>query len=132
MKYFEPEAPLQPFSFKYGSQPSVSLLKTWKVERISKEMDEYHIQHELIYTDPKTCLKIYCILTEYKDYPAVEWVLSFENKNTGDNESPILEDVLPADFAFTSDESGIFTLYHADGSHTVITDFQPLETKMAL
>jgi alpha-galactosidase len=130
MKYFEPEASLQPFSFKYGDQYSADLLKTWKVERISKELDEYRIQHELIYTDPKTCLKVYCILTEYRDYPAVEWVLFFEN--TGDSESLILEDVQPADFAFTSDGSGAFTLYHADGSHSVITDFQPLETEMAL
>ncbi len=69
-------------------------------------------------------------MTEYKDYPAVEWILFFEN--TGKNESPILEDVLPADFTIKSDESGIFTLHHADGSHAIITDFQPIETKMAL
>ena len=91
IKYFEPESSLQLFSFKYGNRSSVSLLETWKVERISKELDEHRTQHELIYNDPKTYLKVYCILTEYKDYPAVEWVLFFEN--TGDNESLILEDV---------------------------------------
>lgn len=130
MKHFELESSLQLFSFMYGGKCSTELLETWNVERISKEIYEYSIQHELIYADPKTCLKVYCILTEYKDYPAVEWVLYFENM--GENESLILEDILPADLTFTSDESGIFTLHHAHGSHAVITDFQPFEIKMAL
>lgn len=130
IKYFRPESLVQPFSFKYGDKFSTEFIKTWKTECISKEIDDYYTQHEIIYTDPKTCLKAHCILTEYKDYPAVEWVLLFEN--AGDNESLILEEVYPADLAFTSDESGVFKLYHAEGSHSAITDFQPYETKMAL
>jgi len=129
MKYLGPEAQLQPFSFEYGDKYSKELIKTWEVGHISKDLDDFRIQHEYIYTDPKTCLKIHCILTEYKDYPAVEWVLFFEN--AGDSESHILQDVLPADFVFTSDRPGIFTLYHADGSRAIITDFQPLKTELA-
>ena len=59
MRHFESEASLQPFSFEYGSKASREFLKTWEIESISKELDEYLVQHEFIYTDPEKCLKIH-------------------------------------------------------------------------
>jgi alpha-galactosidase len=126
--YLQQEASVLPFSFKYDGQPSANLLKKWKIERDSNKLDECRTQHTLTYTDSKTGLKVRCVAIEYKDYPAVEWVLFFEN--TGSQESPILGDIQAANVTFTNEEPGDFVLYHADGSRAVVTDFQPLKTEL--
>jgi len=128
MEHFVKEESVPPFSFKYGGHSSADSLKKWKTERVSKELDESRTQHTLTYTDSKTGLEVRYVAIEYKDYPAVEWVLFFENK--GSQESQILEDVQAANVTFTSKVPGNFVLYHADGSRAVITDFQPLETEL--
>ena len=38
---FGSEVSALPFSFEYGGQSSADLLKTWKVERIFNELDEF-------------------------------------------------------------------------------------------
>jgi hypothetical protein len=45
----------------------------------------------LVYTDPKTGLVVRALCTRYKDFPAVEWVLRFENPSRA--LSPIIEDI---------------------------------------
>jgi alpha-galactosidase len=125
---FGEEASVMPFSFMYAGQSSAGLLRTWKAERSSKELDESRMQHTLKYTDSQTGLEVRCIVTEYNDYPAVEWVLFFENK--GKRASPILENVQAANINFASQELGDFILYHADGSSAVVTDFQPHQTNL--
>ncbi len=125
---FGPEVSVPPFSFVYGGHASATLLKAWQMERDSQELDEFRMQQTLTFTDSKTGLEVRCIATEYKDYPAVEWVLFFENK--GSQETPILEAVQAGNFTLTSQVPGRFVLYHADGSHAVLTDFQPHEIEL--
>ena len=128
MENFVEQASVPPFSFMYGGHPSDDLLKRWKTERTSKELDESRAQHTLKYTDSKTGLEVRCVAIEYNDYPAVEWVLFFENKSKQEN--PILENVQAANVTFTSKDAGGFVLYHADGSSAMATDFRPHETNL--
>src|SRR5882762_1327407 len=73
-------------------------------------------------------MEVTCQATEYTDFPAVEWVLYFENKGLVD--TPILEQVNAADLTISRGSSGEFTLYHADGCDALITDFQPRQTQL--
>src|SRR3989442_1511653 len=57
------QAPVPPFSFMYDGQQlfhgygglsiPVDQLKTWKIERSTKDLDDYRTQQTLIYTEPK-------------------------------------------------------------------------------
>ena len=53
--------------------------------------------HTVKYADPASGLELVAEICEYKDFPAIEWVLHF--KNTGKVDTPILENVQALDFA---------------------------------
>ena len=67
--------PQLPFSFIYDGKKSEELLAAWPKKTTTKKLDECRTQHTLVWTDPKTGLKIRCTAVEYADLPAVEWVL---------------------------------------------------------
>jgi len=129
---FGSEASVLPFSFQYGGQSSDGLLKAWKTERVSNELDESRTQHTLTYADSKTGLEVRCVIVEYNDFPTVEWTLYF--KNTGASDTPIVSDIQALDINIaphSSDEGGsAFLLHHNVGSICKPNDYQPLETKL--
>src|SRR5947209_555585 len=88
-----------PFSFRYDGKASTALLPTWQVRHATAQAPQ-STRRTLIYTDSQTGLEVRCVATEYADFPAVEWGVTFRNKGTQD--SPILEAVRAADFALTS------------------------------
>jgi alpha-galactosidase len=117
-----------PFSFIYGGRHSAELLPTWQKQTSSQEMDSGKKRHELVFTDPASGLRVTCIVTEYSDFPAVEWVVLF--KNTGQADTPILSNVLPLNTEITNSASGApFGLRYALGSHERSDDFRPFETR---
>ena len=79
------------FSFTYGGRQSPQLLKTWKVERTWKKLDDARAQRTIVYTDPATGLIVRCAAIEYHSFPTVEWTLHF--KNSGVTATPILENI---------------------------------------
>jgi alpha-galactosidase len=87
-QHFDAKAPALPFAFTYGDRPSSALLPTWKLERSSRKRLAGAVKRTLACTDPATGLRVSCELTEYSGFPAVDWVLRFEN--TGAQDSPIL------------------------------------------
>ena len=91
----EPKNTAVPFSFTYDGKSSAGLLKTWKCKRASRQLDTQRTEHTLIYTDPRTGLKVRCVAIAYADYPAAEWVVYFENK--GGKDTPILANVRALD-----------------------------------
>ncbi len=113
-----------PYSFVCGGRPSGEVLAAWTTERSKRELDSQREQYTLVHTDPRTGLVVRCEATVYRDFPAVEWVLSFEN--TGLADTPILEDLQALHTVLgTQDDVGPCTLHYAEGSHAQITDFQP-------
>ena len=82
--------PVTPFSFRYDGVLSSAVLKDWKRAAETKETPA-RIVHEVTWTDPKTALRVRATVTAFKRYPAVEWVLEFENSGTAD--TPLLTDV---------------------------------------
>jgi alpha-galactosidase len=119
------------FSFTYDGRPSAELLKTWKLERATRQLDDMRTERTLTYTDPKTGLVLRCVSVEYKDFPTVEWTFYF--KNAGDKDTPILSEIQALDIqveraAAPSSEQTEFRLHHQLGSLASPTDYRPFET----
>ena len=125
---FEPGAAAPPFSFRYGDQPVTGELKTWQSGSEVRKLDDSRTERTLTYADSKTGLEVRCVVTEYSDYPAVEWTVFFKNKGSGT--TPIISDVQAADILLSSSAPGDFVVFHADGSRADPTDFHPRETKL--
>lgn len=113
----------RPFSFIYGGRPSAEFLGGWNVAVRTRTLDTHRIERTLTYTDPATKLEVRCVVVEYLNYPAVEWVLYC--KNNGSADTPILESILPLNTTLSNAIPGQPTVYYADGSHVLVTDFQP-------
>ncbi|MCC7360965.1 MAG: alpha-galactosidase [Anaerolineales bacterium] len=115
-----------PFSFVYDGQPSAAQLPRWQQTAGAPEAGEKLTHQTFTYKDPASGLLVRADVTVYADYPAVEWVLYFEN--TGAVAAPILENVqaLDADLGLpglADAASQSFVLHYANGSQALATDF---------
>jgi alpha-galactosidase len=79
-----------PFSFRYGGASSTALLKSWPRTADARD-NPTRIHHDVTWTDPKTKLRVRASVAAFKRYPAVEWLLEFEN--LGQQDTPLLADV---------------------------------------
>jgi len=80
----------RPFSFRYGGAASSTFLTRWKRAAKTSETPT-RIIYQVSWTDPNTSLRVDATATAFKRYPAVEWVLEFQNLGTQD--TPLLEQV---------------------------------------
>lgn len=124
-----------PISFVYGGRPSRELLPTWNVTSDSKDESDRKL-HTVKYSDPATGLELVAEICEYKDFPAIEWVLHF--KNTAKADTPILEDVQALDFALDVQPGyGEVALHRVLGlagscATASISDFAPVDEVLPL
>ena len=117
-----------PFRFTYDAKSSADLLKSWKLERTSRQLDEQRTERTSTWSDPQTGMQVRCVSVEYADFPNVEWTLYF--KNTSASDSPILSDVLALDTRFDRGNGGEFLLHHHKGTFVRADDFEPLTTSL--
>ena len=117
-----------PFSFTYAGRSSTELLKSWKMTRESKSLDDTRTQHTITYADPDTGLEVRWQGIAYQDFPSVEWTLHFKNMDTRD--SPIIENIRALDIGMERGDAGEFLLHHFVGSPCQINDYEPLETAL--
>ena len=117
-----------PFSFRYGGAASATFLKDWPRTVETKETPTRAIQ-EVSWTDPKTKLRVSASVTTFKRYPAVEWLLEFENLGTQD--TPLLSDVQALDVQL---RTGYFRkqviLHQLNGDVCGERSFLPFETEV--
>jgi alpha-galactosidase len=118
-----------PFSFVYGSKNSAELLPGWNLERTDRPLDDVRTERTLAWTDPASGLLVRCVAVEYRDYPLIEWTLYF--KNTGTEDTPILENIQPLDLHMQRGDLGEFTLHHFRGSDCRADDFGPEASALA-
>lgn len=116
----EPHARM-PFSFVYNGEPSEKLLAEWPRKLESRKLDATRAQHVLTWIDGKTGLEVRCMAVTYSDYPAVEWTVYF--RNTGNQNTPILENVQGLDVHFERQSGGEFVLH---GSYGDVFDYKDL------
>jgi len=124
-------APKYPFSFTYDGKNSNELLPDF--EKVQKTIDgdqpgrlPGHVPDKQVttWTCPKTGLKVHWEVVAFDDFPAVEWLLRFEN--TGDKDTPIIENIQALDLTFQSPVTaqGQYRLVHTNGAPANPTDFE--------
>ncbi|MDA1088452.1 MAG: alpha-galactosidase [Verrucomicrobia bacterium] len=121
-----------PFSFRYDGLPSGELLETWERARGQRELDESRRELTQTYSDPRTGLEVRCVAVQYRDFPVVEWTLEF--RNTGDQPTPILEQIRALDTRLEREGDDEFLLHHGKGSPCgpplSPTEYAPMETRL--
>lgn len=117
------DKPGRPFSFVYGGKPSVDLLGKWKMGRSARALDAQRRQHTLTWIDLATGLQVRCVAMEYADFPVVEWTLWL--KNTGKENTPLLENIQGLDARFERAADGEFVLRGVRGDSCVAESFRP-------
>jgi len=117
---FKSEHP--PFSFKYGGTDSDAFIATWT--RDEKDLpSEGGALHRFTWTDPATKLKVTADVRSFTDYPALEWVMYFENEGTSD--TPILDTIKPLHWTDLLPGSDCL-IHYSRGSTSVAADFEPV------
>ncbi|HGE71507.1 TPA: alpha-galactosidase [Candidatus Poribacteria bacterium] len=119
---------IPPFSFIYDGKPSSSFIKDWRFEQGSGQIDDVKKKHIFTYVDTKTGLRIWCKCETFLDFPAIEWVLTFEN--SGSEDTPIIEDIQAIDTIWNYENSGEVILHRALGSSASRSDFAPVDDIM--
>ena len=122
MPEFAAEAEIPSFSFRYGGNSSTELLGGWKKEVSTEEAAGGKITH-IAYADPVTGLCATLHVRRFDDFPAVDWLVEFENRGPAD--TPILEDILPIDVCVPMSPTERLRLHHANGSSCRADDFLP-------
>ena len=86
-----------PFSFVYGRHASESLLKEWPRTTVTKQLDSNRTEHTVVWTDPKTHLRVHFSAVVYADSHVVEWNIHFAND--GNVDTLVLEDIQALDIS---------------------------------
>lgn len=122
------DKPHLPFSFVYDGKPSADFLQAWPLKQESRQLDENRFQHTLVWSDSRTALEVRWVAILYQDFPTVEWTLRF--RNTGQADTPILENIQALDIGLDRGQLSEFLLHHAVGSPANRSDYGPLETAL--
>ncbi|MBM3493238.1 MAG: hypothetical protein FJX72_02785, partial [Armatimonadetes bacterium] len=84
-----------PFSFSVGGRHCDDVLPGWRVTNEGKAGEPGRTLAVHQWDDPASDLRVQLESVRFGDYPAVEWVMSFENRGSAD--TPIIENVFPLD-----------------------------------
>jgi alpha-galactosidase len=118
-----------PFSFRYGGKESATLLGQWGLERGEQKGDSLGRQQELIWTDAATGLRLRWQVKRCAGYPAVEWVLWFENN--GKQDTPLLEDIQDLNLCLSHSRKGEPYIVHgARGGRYMRDDWWPFSKEV--
>ena len=112
-----------PLSYRYGDRPASSVLGDWSVQGDGPSTDDGVTRQAVTFTDPRTALSCRIEIATYDEFPAVEWVVRFEN--AGAQDSPILSQIMPLDAFFPVERAAECRVHHARGGLTQTDDFEP-------
>ncbi len=111
------------FSLVYGGKPVADLFQNWNRTREVQSLDEQRQRTTMTWSDSATKLAVRCEAIEYRDFPAVEWVLCL--KNEGPAATPILSDIRPLAASIAVPPAKSCTLHYAKGGMAGLDDFAP-------
>jgi len=117
------------FRFRYAGQDSPNFLMSWKREASSKSLDERRIEHRVIWKDPAGRLTVRLECIEYRDFPALEYVLYA--RNDGPDDSDILEEFYSLHARWLAPGT-TSVLHRSDGSHAGQHDFEYEPIRLAV
>jgi alpha-galactosidase len=89
------------------------------------ELDAHRSRRVTTWTDAHSGLRAEWHVTQFSDFPAVDWVLYFENIGTKD--TPVIADVQAMDLALNEPLAGpsCYRLHKTNGAPANPTDFEP-------
>lgn len=117
-----------PFRFTYGGKSSDEVLSGWR-RSASEATDASGERREISWTEPQSGLRVVWAIGRFTDYPAVEWVLTFEN--TGAKDTPIIEDVQALRLRMGRPaKDGGYTVHGAYGGRSLPNDLMPFSKQV--
>ncbi len=117
-----------PFSFLFDGRPSAELLPAWERTVETRETAEA-VEHSVSWQDPATGLRVTAAVRAFAAYPAVDWVLYFENRGAAD--TPILSDVQALDTTLrTGHNKREAVLHQIQGDVCGERSFTPVDTSL--
>ncbi len=111
-----------PISFTYAGKPSTALLGEWTLTEEPLPAQAGKRGTTITRTGPVTGLALRVEVSEYLDFPAVEWVAHF--RNTSDKPTPILEAIHALDIRLPL-EPGM-ALHYNRGDYNTPDSYEPL------
>lgn len=120
--------PFAPFSFLYDGQPSHDLLPQWNKRMARQKGSRQETIHQIRWLDPKTGLECRMQLSEFPDFPALEWVLFFRNHGVAD--TPVIEAIKALDLDWRAADTAV--LFRSRGSLCQIDDFEYMREELPL
>ena len=114
-----------PFSFVYDGQAFDPQLRTWSKKAQTQRLDGTRVQYTFTWKDSRTGLEVRCVAVDYADFPVVEWTAYF--KNTGKNNTPILQDIQGLDATFQGSAKREFVLQGNKGDCCTMDNYQPYQ-----
>ena len=118
------------FSFAYGGKPVTRRLGGWRLQRASRRLDAARTEHTLAYADPQTGLQVRVEAVEYRDLPAVEWLVQLHNGGSAD--TPIIEQIQPLDLLLPLGAGEDCTLHYSLGDSNSADSFAPVSKPLPL
>jgi alpha-galactosidase len=112
-----------PFSLVFGTKPSGELLGTWKRHDSTRDLDAQRRERTLTWMDTTTGLEVRLVTVEYANFPVAEWTVWL--KNTGQQDTPIIENIRGLDVKFERGSAGEFILHGVRGDSCSPDSFQP-------
>jgi len=112
-----------PFSFSIGGTSSSEVLRDWKRTDAVRDLDAQRRERTRTWTDGRSGLQVRLIATEYAGFPVVEWTLWL--KNTGKENTPLIENIQGLDTRFERRAEGEFVLHGLRGDSCLAESFRP-------
>jgi alpha-galactosidase len=108
-----------PFSFVYGGRPWPESRSEWKYKAHKDEP----LRKSMEWLDSRTGLAVTCEVRQFDEYPAVDWVVGFENR--GARDMPVIKDIrtlsAPLEGPFP------FKIQGTNGGRSRDDDFMPVK-----
>ena len=112
-----------PFSFRYGGQEWDAALDQWLLGDTFETSDASQ-GSVFVWTDEATGLRVSWQVRAFSDFPAVEWVVTFENR--GSHDTAIIEDVQALDLNLNHCQAGQpYVVHGAEGGRSKPDDMMP-------
>lgn len=112
-----------PFSFRYDGQAFAPAGNAWQFHRENPRGDSAAETQEWSWVHAKTGLKLTWHIKRFRNFPAVDTLLTFEN--TGSKDTALVEGVKNLDLKIDPLRQGTFTIHGAHGGRCGLDDFMP-------
>jgi alpha-galactosidase len=114
-----------PFSFVVGGRRSDDLLPGWRTQVEPAKPGTDGVSGAQTWADSASGLRLRIETRRFKDFPALEWLLFFEN--TGTQDSPLIENIQALDLTLDAPLSPEtpYRLHRSKGAPANPTDFEP-------